>query len=114
MIETKDDTARKAARLLGWNIINPIVYCLDYWVFKKTNQEDGNYYQGDVKGLEHYSDEKTANGFAVLMTGLAIYQEYRFVKTQNWAPAWINNQKVELDLRSCTGRGAVLLIQIDF
>jgi len=100
--------------LIVWNIINPIIYSLDYWLFEKTNQENGSYYQGDLKGFEHYSDERTANGFAALMVGLAIYQGYRFVKTQNWAPDWIGGRSIQLSFQPCGRSGAALLIQKSF
>ena len=100
--------------MMFWNIINPVVYALDYWIWHRTNQEDGLWYQGDLKGFEHYTDEKTANGFAALLTGLAIYQGYRFVKMQTWAPDWINNKSVQLNFQPSGLTGAMLAIQIAF
>jgi hypothetical protein len=100
--------------MMFWNIVNPIVYSLDYWFFKRTNQEHGNHYQGDLKGLEHYSNEATANGYAAVMTGLAIYQGYRFMKLQKWAPDWIANDTARLNFQPAAGNGAVLTVQIDF
>jgi hypothetical protein len=100
--------------MMFWNIINPVIYALDYWVFKRTNYEDGDYYQGDLKGFEHYSDEKTANGFAALMAGVAIFQGYRFVKVQDWAPDWIGSNTMQLNFQPSGRDGAALTIQIAF
>lgn len=100
--------------MMFWNIVNPIVYSLDYWIFKRTNKENGNHYQGDLKGLEHYSNETTANGFATIMAGLAIYQGYRFLKLQRWAPDWIANDSARLNFQPAGTNGAVLTLQIDF
>lgn len=100
--------------MMFWNIVNPIVYSLDYWFFKKTNKEDSNHYQGDLKGLEHYSNETTANGYATIMTGLAIYQGYRFLKLQKWAPDWIANNSARLNFQPAGTDGAVLTVQIAF
>jgi hypothetical protein len=100
--------------MMFWNIVNPIVYSLDYWIFKRTNKEEGNHYQGDLKGLEHYSNETTANGFATIMTGLAIYQGYRFLKLQTWAPDWITSNSARLNFQPAGSNGAVLMVQIDF
>jgi hypothetical protein len=100
--------------MMFWNIINPVIYSLDYWVFKRTNKEEGNHYQGDLKGLEHYSNETTANGYATVMAGLAIYQGYRFLKLQKWAPDWITNNSAQLNFRPAGSDGAALTVQIAF
>jgi len=100
--------------MMLWNIINPVIYSLDYWVFKRTNWEKDDYYQGDLKGFEHYTSEKTANGFAALLTGMAIYQGFRFVKTQKWAPDWIGSDSLKLNFQPNGRQGATLMIQIAF
>ena len=100
--------------MMVWNIINPIIYSLDYWFIKRTNKEEGLHYQGDLKGLEHYSNETTANGYATIMTGLAIYQGYRFLRMQKWAPDWIASDSARLNFQPAGGNGAALLVQIDF
>jgi hypothetical protein len=100
--------------MMFWNIVNPIVYSLDYWIFKRTNKEDDNHYQGDLKGLEHYSNQPTANGYATVMTGLAIYQGYRFLKLQKWAPDWITSSSARLNFQPAGSNGAALTVRIDF
>jgi hypothetical protein len=100
--------------MMFWNIVNPVIYSLDYWFFKRTNKEEGNHYQGDLKGLEHYSNEATANGYAAVMTGLAICQGYRFLKLQKWAPHWITNNSARLNFQPAGSDGAALMVQIDF
>jgi hypothetical protein len=100
--------------MMFWNIVNPIVYSLDYWIFKRSNKEDGNHYQGDLMGVEHYSDEATASGFAALMTGVAICQGYRFFKMQKWAPNWIRNSSAQLGLQRAGGNATALTIRVAF
>ncbi len=100
--------------MMLWNIINPVIYALDYWVIKKTNFEEGHHHQGDIKGFEHYTNAPTANGFTALMAGMAIFQGYRFAKTQDWAPDWMDKNKVQLNFQSRGSNGAVLMIQIPF
>lgn len=78
--------------MMAWNIINPVLYSLDYWFIRRSNKEKGGTYQGDMEGIEHYSNEATANGFALSMVGIAAYQGYRFLKTQSWAPDWIKGK----------------------
>jgi len=112
--ETIDKNDSFVRGMMFWNIINPVIYVLDYWVFKRTNHEEGDYYQGDLKGFEHYSNEKTANGFAALMAGMAIFQGYRFAKTQDWAPDWIGSNAVRLNFQPGGRTGAALTIQIAF
>jgi hypothetical protein len=76
--------------IMAWNIINPILYAADYWFIRKTNQETNNGgYQGDIQGVEYYSNESKANTFAICMTAAAAFQGYRFIKTQPWAPDWL-------------------------
>jgi hypothetical protein len=82
--------------MMAWNIINPIVYALDYWFFHLSNDASDNSYQGDIKGIEHYSSKETANVFAGSMVAIAAFQGYRFLKTQSWAPAWIRGDSYQL------------------
>ena len=48
------------------------------------------------------------------MTGLAIYQGYRFLKMQKWAPDWITNDWARLNFQPAGSNGAVLSVQISF
>jgi hypothetical protein len=76
--------------MMAWNIINPILYAADYWFIRRTNQETGNGgYQGDIQGIEYYSNGSKANTFAICMAAAAAFQGYRFIKTQPWAPNWL-------------------------
>ena len=68
--------------MMTWNIINPIIYSLDYWIFRRANQTHGDRYQGDIDGFKHYTNKASADGFAAGMTAFAIFQGYRFIKTQ--------------------------------
>ena len=78
--------------MMAWNIVNPIMYSLDYWFIRISNQRNGNTYQGDIEGIEYYKNESTANGFALSMSGIACLQGYRFLKTQSWAPDWLKGE----------------------
>ncbi len=100
--------------IMAWNIINPILYALDYWWIRSTNKQEGSYYQGDLQGFEHYTDEQTANLFAATIAVLTAYQGYRFVKTQTWAPDWMKNKAVQLHWRPRSDMGVELRFQIDF
>jgi len=100
--------------MMAWNIINPILYALDYWVIRRSNKEDGNTYQGDLEGFENYSNEATANIFAAAMAGLAAYQGYRYVKTQTWAPSWMKQERVDLTYRLREDRGFELGVRVAF
>jgi hypothetical protein len=100
--------------MMFWNVVNPIVYSVDYWFLKRSNKKDGNHYQGDLMGVEHYSNEATANGYAALMTGVAICQGYRFLKMQKWAPNWIRNSSAQLNLQRTVGNATALTIQVAF
>lgn len=100
--------------MMAWNIFNPIVYALDYWFFRRTNQQHGNHYQGDIQGFEHYSSEKEANLFAATVTALTAYQGYRFIKTQTWAPDWIKHNRVRFSCEPAAGAGVQLMMHIDY
>ena len=45
-----------------------------------------------LAGIEHYSNERTAQGFAIGITAIAAFQGYRYVKTQDWAPEWMKGE----------------------
>lgn len=100
--------------MMAWNIVNPIVYVLDYWVFHRTNQRHGDRYQGDIQGFEHYSSEKEANLFAATVAALTVYQGYRYVKTQTWAPDWMTHDRVRFTCQPASGAGVQLMMHIDF
>ncbi len=99
--------------MMFWNIVNPIIYALDYWVLRRTNQEHADSYQGDIEGFENYTDESSANVFAGIMALVAAYQGYRYVKTQTWAPDWIKNDKVQFACQPLN-QGALLSVQYRF
>ena len=88
--------------MMAWNIINPILYSLDYWFFHRTNQKNGNSYQGDITGIEHYSNKETANLFAFSMVVISAFQGYRFLKTQKWAPNWVKGRSHTFNFNAIT------------
>lgn len=100
--------------MMGWNIINPILYSLDYWFFRVSNQNNGNGFQGDIEGIKHYSNETTANVFALSMVTLASFQGYRFLKTQTWAPDWLKDENHSLNFMPQTSGGFLLSYEIAF
>ncbi len=94
--------------MMAWNVLNPILYSLDYWVFRIANKNGGTSYQGDIQGIEHYSSEATAQGFAIGITAIAAFQGYRFVKTQDWAPEWLKATPDTVTLAPMRNGGAFL------
>lgn len=110
-IDKNDDYVRG---LMHWNIINPIFYALDYWFIHKTNSQSGDRYQGDIQGIEHYSDERTANIFAASMVAIAGIQGYRFLKTQDWAADWFKDETHSLNFAPTTSGGIAFTYTINF
>ncbi len=100
--------------MMAWNIVNPILYSLDYWVFRNSNKTSGTAYQGDLQGIEHYSSKSTANAFAVSITVLAAYQGYRFLKTQTWAPDWLKGETHRLGLSPLPAGGLMMTYHFRF
>lgn len=100
--------------MMTWNIINPILYAMDYWFIHKTNNNDGDNYQGDIEGIERYTSERTADGFALTMLGVAAFQGYRFLKTQTWAPDWLKNESHSLNIEPMPSGGLVMTYEIVF
>jgi len=100
--------------MMAWNIINPIMYALDYWFIHNTNNKNGDSFQGDLQGIENYSSERTANIFAGGMVAIATLQGYRFLKTQSWAPEWIQDKTQNLYFAGTADGGFLLGLKIDF
>lgn len=100
--------------MMAWDIINPISYALDYWLIHRSNKTDGNWYQGDLQGIEHYSSKTTANIFAITMSGIAAYQGYRFLKTQTWAPDWLKGETHRVGLVPISGGGFMMTYHFKF
>ena len=94
--------------MMTWNVLNPILYSLDYWFFRVANKNGGTSYQGDLQGIEHYSSEATAQGFAIGITAIAAFQGYRFLKTQDWAPEWLKGTSDNVTLVPTNNGGAFL------
>jgi hypothetical protein len=100
--------------MMAWNILNPMLYALDYWYFHSTNKDNGNSYQGDLQGVEHYTNEETAQGFAISMSLIAVYQGYRFLKTQSWAPEWLKSERHTVNLGPTPSGGLAITYKLDF
>ena len=101
--------------MMTWNIINPILYAADYWFIRRTNQETSNGgYQGDIQGIEYYSNESKANSFAICMVAAATFQGYRFIKTQSWAPDWMMNESYNLNFDFQPDGGFLFTLNMKF
>jgi len=101
--------------MMTWNILNPIFYALDYWFIHVTNDSTGDGgYQGDIKGIEHYSSEQSANVFAASMVAIAGIQGYRFLKTQTWAPDWLKDEDHCLSFAPVQSGGCLFSYTIRF
>lgn len=73
--------------VMAWNIINPILYALDYWVIRRTNRIEGGRggeYRGDLAGVEYHLGRDWGNGLSAFVSVMAIYQGCEFVKRQGW------------------------------
>lgn len=110
-IDKNDDFVRG---MMYWNVLNPLFYALDYWFIHHTNSTNGNSYQGDIQGIEHYSDKKTANMFAASIVAIAGIQGYRFLKTQDWAPDWLKDEAQSLNFAPVKSGGFSLNYTINF
>ncbi len=102
--------------VMAWNILNPILYSLDYWFIRRSNKNGGNTFQGDIEGVEYYSNEPTANVFALSITAMAAFQGYRYLQTQSWAPDWLkrNSQTQSLSFAPAPSGGFFMAFQHRF
>ncbi|MHA2408366.1 MAG: hypothetical protein ACXACA_08355, partial [Candidatus Ranarchaeia archaeon] len=71
-------------------------------------------YEGDLQGIERYSDESKANLFAIGIVAIAASQGYRFLKTQTWAPDWIKDNPHDLNFVPLGSGGFALTYTIPF
>ena len=100
--------------MMAWNILNPILYAMDYWFFHKTNSNDGDSYRGDLAGVERYTSTPTAHGFALCMAGIAAFQANRFLQTQSWAPDWLKTKSHHVNFRPLPSGGMAATYSIPF
>jgi hypothetical protein len=112
--ESIDKNSFYVRGMMSWNILNSILYPLDYWFIHKSNKKNGNFYQGDLQGIEHYSNETTANGFALSFFAIALWQGYRFLQTQTWAPEWMKSETHQISLLPLTSGGIFMKYRLDF
>jgi hypothetical protein len=110
-IDKNDDFVRG---MMAWNIINPIIYTFDYWFIHRANQSAKGTFQGDIKGVEHYSNESLANGFALSMAAIAAFQGYRYLQTQSWAPEWVKSETHHLSIVPMDSGGFLLGYRYQF
>lgn len=110
-IDKNDDFVRG---MMAWNIINPILYSLDYWFIRRTNQHQSNKYRGDIEGVEYYSNRRTANIYAFSIAALASFQGYRYLKTQRWAPEWIKGEAHTVNFTPMPSGGFALMYEYRF
>jgi hypothetical protein len=78
--------------MMAWNILNPVLYAMDYWFFHKTNNNDGDEYQGDLAGVERYTS----------------------LQTQSWAPDWLKTKSHRVNFRPLPSGGLVMTYDIPF
>ena len=100
--------------MMAWNILNPISYALDYWFIHRTNKIYNASYEGDISGIEYYSNKETANAFAFSISAIALVHGYRFLKTQSWAPDWLKSTSHNLTVQPLSSGGALLACRFDF
>jgi hypothetical protein len=100
--------------MMTWNILNPVLYSLDYWIFHSTNKINRYSYQGDLAGIERYSNKSTADGFALSISAIAVFQGYRFLKTQSWAPDWLKDNTRTMSLAPLPSGGVIIGYKFDF
>lgn len=94
--------------MMTWNVINPVLYSLDYWFLRKWNQTGDGYDRGDIQCVEHYSNKRDADLFALSVSLLALYDGYRFLKPQNY------NDKCRFYLSALPEGGVELGWRIEF
>jgi hypothetical protein len=82
--------------------------------FHSTNKINGNSFQGDLGGVEHYSNKAMADGFPLSMLAIAVFQGYRFLKTQSWAPDWLKDNSRSMSLVHLPSREFIIGYQFDF
>ena len=78
------------------------------------NRMNGNSYQGDLAGIERYSNKAAADGFALSMSAIAVFQGYRFLKTQSWAPDWLRENSHGMSLAPLPSGGFIMGYKFDF
>lgn len=101
--------------MMFWNILNPITYVIDYWFLQRTNSASNGCYQGDLRGVQQYTDRATADVFSVTLLAVAAFQGYRYARTQSWAPEWLKAKELEnVGLAPLPSGGALLSYTCEF
>lgn len=113
--ETIDPDDSFVRGMMFWNVFNPVIYALDYWFIGSSNKSGPDWYQGDMAGIEYYWGSASANFFAASVFALAIYQGYRFLGRQTWAPEWAKQSlNSRLGLMPSSNGGIMFRLEIDF
>jgi hypothetical protein len=108
-----DKTHPMVRGMMFWNIVNPVIYAIDYWFLHSSNRIEAEGYQGDLAGIEHYAGKDVANTFAAATLGLALWQGYRFWNAQERTPA-PTDYGLRLGMAPAPSGGAMITFQIPF
>ncbi len=101
--------------MMLWSILNPITYVIDYWFIHRTNSTSGSKYQGDIQGIERYSNKTAADVFSATLLAVAAFQGYRYARTQTWAPDWLKGKEFDnVTLAPLPTGGALLSYTMEF
>ena len=100
--------------MMLWNVLDPVLYALDYWFWGIANKKEGNKYQGDIQGIERYSNESVANEFALSMAAIAVFQGYRFLQTQSWASDWVKKDTLNIIFAPTPAGGILMTYKLTF
>lgn len=110
-IDKNDSLVRE---MMTWNVLNAVFYSLDYWLFRITNKGNGDNYQGDLKGIEHYAHESKTHSLDISLAAIATYQGYRFIKTQTWVPDWVKDKTSNSSISPLPYGGFLFSYQVKF
>lgn len=113
-VDSIDKNANYVRGMMAWNVLNPVIYAVDYFIIGQSNNIDDTGYQGDIAGVEHYTDKATADLFAMSMAGIAIFQGIRFLNTQDWMEASHKYQAWHFDIAPVKHGGLQLSFSLDF
>jgi len=108
-----DKTSNFVRGIMLWNVVNPVIYAVDYWFLHSSNRIDEDGYQGDLAGVEHYAGEDAANTFAAATAALALWQGYRFWRAQDKAPTTASGN-IQLGIVPTSKGGAMFSLKLDF
>lgn len=101
--------------MMFYNVVNPILYAIDYKLLNRWNYRDSDGCHGDLECIENYTGHTKGNVFAYGTAFIAAIQGWRYIDAlTNNRDRWYLRDDMRLNLLPVRNGGGMLSLEVDF